>query len=618
MATKRTSTAKLEARVSQLEAALERVRMVGEALRRVTLAVGATGRLDELLQLIVDTTTEVLNCDRATLYLLDADGVLVSHVTIGDELREIRMDVGEGIAGHVAKTGRPLRIKDAYRDQRFDPSWDQKSGYRTKSILAVPLRNREGRIVGVLQVLNKTAAEERAQVFTPYDKELLAALAAQTAVALEKDALFISLRAKNELLQQTTERLERTLCDLELLLQLETQMSHAESVEGLARSVVNLVGHACSAQAGALLYLPMGGELTLYVVNLDEPTQVRQVIVQEEEGIAARAMAQGKMLRIDDPKKVRDPRRVRELLGISVKSAIAAPLGSDEGTFSGALALYNHSTAPFRFTEADARLLELVSANVGTELRVQDSRVQRERAERLGSIGRLLSGVMHDLRTPLTVISGYVQLMQVTDDAVVRAEYGDTISEQFATITAMQRDLLAYARGETPLLIRKIYLGHFFERLAKQFRPAIEDAGIDLDMQIENSGAAYFDERGIARAVGNLVRNAIEAMESRPKGTLSIICQQDDQDLVLRVRDTGKGIPKAIRDNLFEPFVTKGKKLGTGLGLANVKDVVAEHGGTVDVESSRRGTCFTVRIPNAMRPYSLRLGGHVPVESPLP
>jgi len=115
-------------------------------------------------------------------------------------------------------------------------------------------------------------------------------------------------------------------------------------------------------------------------------------------------------------------------------------------------------------------------------------------------------------------------------------------------------------------------------------------------------GVAYFDEGAIARAIHNMVRNSMDAME-KTGGTLTLACQSDGDDLVLRVEDTGTGIPMAIRHKLFEPFVTFGKAEGTGLGLANVREIVGEHGGTVTVDSSRRGSCFTIRIPQAMRPH---------------
>lgn len=598
------ATAKLEARVAALEALLERARSVGEALRHVGMAVGTSEQIDDLLTLIVETTTTVLEADRATLYLQE-DVKLVSRIKNGDELQKIVVEIGQGIAGHVAETGRPVRVKDAYGDDRFDPAWDRLSGYRTQSILAVPLRNHKGDTMGVLQVLNKRGK----RAFTPYDTEMLQALANQAAVSLDKEALFSRLRSKNEELRRASERLERSLGDLEILYELETAMGRAENVKDVARSAIGLTAKACGASAGALL-TEIDGSYTLYVVNMHTPEDVREVVVQAGEGIAARAMEHETMLHIDDPKKVRDPRRVRELLGITVESALAAPL-SHEGRCVGALALYNHQKSGGAFSDQDVALVKLVSANVSTELRVVESRRQRERAERLGSIGRLLSGVMHDLRTPLTVISGYVQLMQGTEDAALRAEYGQTVREQFEIISAMQRDLLAYARGETAMLVRKVYLGRFCEGIVNQYKPELAESKIDLVVDLQNNGVAYFDEGRLSRAIGNLIRNAIEAM-AEGGGTLTLTCASDDEDLMLSVSDTGPGIPKAIRTKVFEPFVTKGKKMGTGLGLANVKKIVEEHGGTVTVRSSKKGTTFQVSIPSAMRPHSLRRGDSLP------
>ncbi len=155
------------------------------------------------------------------------------------------------------------------------------------------------------------------------------------------------------------------------------------------------------------------------------------------------------------------------------------------------------------------------------------------------------------------------------------------------------------------MLVRKVYLGRFCESIATQAKPEVVEANIDLIVELAHNGVAYFDEGRLGRAIGNLVRNAIEAMEGEP-GTLTIGCATDGDDLLFSVSDTGPGIPKAIRSKLFEPFVTKGKSMGTGLGLANVKKIVEEHGGTVTVRSSKKGTTFTIRIATAMRPHSLR------------
>jgi signal transduction histidine kinase/putative methionine-R-sulfoxide reductase with GAF domain len=592
---------KLEARIATLEGLLDRTRHVGEALRRVSTAVGESDHIENLLQLIVDTTIDVLDADRATLFLLE-DDKLVSRVKQGHEFTRIIVDLGRGIAGYVAKTGKPLRVKDAYDDPRFDRAWDQKGGYRTRSILAVPVRNTGGVIVGVLQVLNKRGDPG---LFTPYDTEILETLAAQAAVSLDKEALVRELRARNEDLRQASAKLERSVADLELLYDLEAAFSRAEKTAELARHAIGLTARACQADAGALL-VRRDEDLRLYVVNMQRPEDVREVIVKPGEGLAARCMQLGEVASIHDTRQIGDPARVNELLGVTVRCALVAPLVYDEAPL-GALALYNQTELAERFLADEGRLLKLVAANLSTVVGVRESRRRREHAERLGSIGRLLSGVMHDLRTPLTVISGYLQLMQSCDEAATRGKYGETIREQFELISAMQRDLLAYARGETSLLVRKVYLGRFCESIAKQFKPELAGSHIELIVDVRHNGVAYFDEGKLTRALGNLVRNAIEAMDG-VRGTLTLTCDADDEDLIIAVSDTGPGIPKGIRSRLFEPFVTQGKKLGTGLGLANVKKIVDEHGGAVEVASSKKGTKFTVRIPSAMRPHSLRRG----------
>src|SRR5580704_18675312 len=144
------------ARISELPAALARESRIANALREVGLALGTTLDLDQLLELILGKLTEALDADRATLYLLDdANDELVSRIVQGREVQSIRLKVGQGIAGHVAKVGKSLHVKDAYQDSHFNSEWDMITGYRTRSILAAPMKNHLGRTIGVIQVLNK-------------------------------------------------------------------------------------------------------------------------------------------------------------------------------------------------------------------------------------------------------------------------------------------------------------------------------------------------------------------------------------------------------------------------------------------------------------------------------
>jgi transcriptional regulator with GAF, ATPase, and Fis domain len=116
------------AAVEDLEAALARETRISTALREVGLALGTTLDLDQLLELILSKITEALEADRATLYLLDeANDELVSRIAQGPRCAPSGSRSGQGIAGHVARTGKALHVKDAYKDPRFSPEWDMLS-----------------------------------------------------------------------------------------------------------------------------------------------------------------------------------------------------------------------------------------------------------------------------------------------------------------------------------------------------------------------------------------------------------------------------------------------------------------------------------------------------------
>ncbi len=156
----------------------------------VIKGMSAETDFDRLLQLIMEETTRAMEADRSTLFLVDRErGELWSRVAQGLQEKEIRFKLHLGIAGHVATTGEMLNIPEAYDDPRFNQAVDRQTGYRTKTILCMPVRTKAGTIVGVLQVLNK-----RSGVFTTADEEMLDALSAQAAIALENAKLYEDLR----------------------------------------------------------------------------------------------------------------------------------------------------------------------------------------------------------------------------------------------------------------------------------------------------------------------------------------------------------------------------------------------------------------------------------------
>ena len=147
--------------------------------------------LDALLRDMATVTTQFLDADRATIFIVDRErGEIWSKVALGTGAGEIRQAIGVGIAGIVAATGDRINIPDAYDDPRFNPEPDKRTGYRTKTLLTFPMTGQNGRVIGVFQVVNKNGGGE----FTADDEDTLSSLGASAAIAVENAQLVAEQR----------------------------------------------------------------------------------------------------------------------------------------------------------------------------------------------------------------------------------------------------------------------------------------------------------------------------------------------------------------------------------------------------------------------------------------
>jgi Nif-specific regulatory protein len=171
-----------------------------QAVLNICQKMNAERDLVALLELIAREATRLMAADRASIFLLDREKhELWSHVALGSE--PIRFDAGLGIAGATVQTGQTINVANAHQDSRFYSGIDERQGYQTQSLLAVPLRNYMGEISGAFEVLNKASG-----AFTTEDEELLKALAAQAAIAIETAQMVQELsQHRDRLLDENTQ-----------------------------------------------------------------------------------------------------------------------------------------------------------------------------------------------------------------------------------------------------------------------------------------------------------------------------------------------------------------------------------------------------------------------------
>jgi signal transduction histidine kinase len=256
---------------------------------------------------------------------------------------------------------------------------------------------------------------------------------------------------------------------------------------------------------------------------------------------------------------------------------------------------------PFEVRELKAR----VAAHLKTHSLEKNL---NERESRLSAIGKMTSSIVHDLRNPLTAIIGFAEIAkQDASEAGIEevSEDMDPILSESNRLARMITEVLDFAKGRaSDLDFEAVRLVPFVESICSVYRAKLSPLGIrlDTDHAIDDKIRAMFDEDRMQRVLENLIKNAQEALCSEghdPEGKrILVTTSADDRSVVLKVTDEGPGIPNAILPNLFEPFAT-GKKTGTGLGLATVRNLVIAHGGEINVLSNEveGGATFIMRFP---------------------
>ncbi|MBN1591966.1 MAG: GAF domain-containing sensor histidine kinase [Candidatus Coatesbacteria bacterium] len=215
-----------------------------EELTEINQRLHSSLDMDNVLKTIIDAASRSLEAERSTLYVIDEEkGEIWSHIAQGDDVGKIRLKIGQGIAGHVAKTGEVVRIPDAHKDNRFNPNVDAETGFVTRSMLCVPLESSGGKRVGVLQILNKKHG-----LFSEEDVKHLNALAVQAALALQNAQYLARLSSLSKQNAQLVEMLEQRLQDL--------QNRKMVSMKHLARGIAHEVNNQLAKVKGGAESLP--------------------------------------------------------------------------------------------------------------------------------------------------------------------------------------------------------------------------------------------------------------------------------------------------------------------------------------------------------------------------
>ena len=310
------------------------------------IIVLSTG-IETLIQKVVFMASKVMNADRASLFLVDKlAGDLWSKVLEGDEIRQIRIPVGEGVAGWVAQHDQVVNIKDAYTDARFNTEIDKRSGYRTKSILCGPINNFQGETVGVLQVINKKDGS-----FGKDDEAFFRVFAYQTAVAVENFHLYKKmLNAQGK---------------MAILLDVASSLTQTLDLDTLIKNIVEKISEILNAERSTLFI--MDRERNELWSKVAQGVEISEIRIPGSSGLAGYVATTGKGVNIRDAyKDDRFDEEIDQETGYRTRNLLCMPVHNREGEIVGVTQAINKTTGVFEKEDED--LLRAFSSQIGVAL----------------------------------------------------------------------------------------------------------------------------------------------------------------------------------------------------------------------------------------------------------
>ena len=576
-------------------AAIERRLKETQALAAINQAINETLELDRLLQIIVDSINQTIpRIERVVIHLYDeTTETLIPLATSGveTETRErLKMKSGRGIAGQVIASGKTINVPDTLQDERFIPI--DGSDY-LRALLVVPIQSGERRL-GTISMSSKTP-----NAFTAEDEYLLTVIGVQAALAIERARLFTEIRRRlaetdtlyfisNLIVQSPELDVDSILYEVVDRLQREFGYYHVH-IYLIDQKSRQLIAHQGSGAVGEALK--------------DEGYQL-----SPEEGIVGYAAAIGETFFSNavDEAPFYKPNPLLPDTG----AELAAPLKAQDQLLG---VLDVHHRRPHTFTEDDTRFLSAVAEQLAvvldkamlyhqlqTALRKEKStRAQLVQTEKLAAMGRLIASVAHELNNPLQAIQNALYLVKLEGDLPPQtAEDLQVAIDESTRMGGLIARLRETYRPATAADFESTALNNIIEEVEKLLTTHLRHNNVRLEHDLD---AALPPTRVIRDHIKQVVLNlCINAIESMPNGgvlTIQTAYRKKADQILIRISDTGTGIPPDVVNNIFEPFFTT-KEGGTGLGLAVSYEIAQNHGGDIRVENNPGGgATFTLILP---------------------
>lgn len=392
------------------------------------------------------------------------------------------------------------------------------------------------------------------------------------------------------------QRLQARIKRLERVIEISRSLNSTLSLPPLLHQLIEAARGLTNTEASSIMLLDrQTGELHFEAATGVRSTEIRSIVVPTEGSVAGWVVRHGEPVVIQDTSE--DPRLYREIeeeIQFYTHSMVAVPLAV-KGRVIGVLEAVNKQDGEC-FSDEDVEILTILADQAAVAIENAFLFQQSD----------LISEIVHEMRTPLTSISGYAEMIQredVSGDA--RCSFARTIQRQAARLADLTNAFLDLARlesGRVFMNCEPFRLAPVVQETIELLRPQAEEKAIALRSDVaQDLPALVGDPQWIHQALVNLVGNGVKYCD--PGDEVRVLAQESGRELLVCVADTGPGIPPEAQEHVFEKFYrvawSEKRAKGTGLGLAITRRIVEEHGGRIWVESAvgeGANFCFTLPL----------------------
>lgn len=596
----------IQAVADQAAAAIIKSHLLQEAERRthqlttlneVARSLTSTLELEPLLNQILNSAVDILNCEAGSLLLVDeATGDLTFEVVVGppesSNLLGQRLPPGTGLVGKTVEIRQPIIANDVRRTKDWFEKTDQQTGFQTKDLLVVPMQVKEN-VIGVIEVINR----KDGLPFNPDDQELLAAFTSQAAIAIDNARLYT----------QTDQTLAERVEELSVMQRIDRELNASLDVSRAMRITLDWAMRQSNANGGLVGMIEDKGlrvmtsqgytsELSEYAdgyISTELPLLEKTIQTGQQQSLQIDKSDENVAILTGAKSQVIIPiRREGKVIGILLLESVQAELPPGE-------------TLDFLSRLSDHAAIAIANAQLYAE--VQAANMAKS---------QFVSLVAHELKNPMTSIRGFTDLLakgvvgpinetQINFLSTIRSNV-----ERMNTIVVDLNDLTKIEVGSMRLDFITIQVQEVIDEVISSFSQQIHEKGQELVLELQpNLPNVWADRTRLSQILTNLVSNGYKYTPENGQITIGgELTQANPGDpgslkvVHIWVQDTGIGIAPEEQELIFQRYYrtdeSKDMASGTGLGLNITKSLVEMQGGRIWFESEpHKGTTFHFTTP---------------------